>query len=153
LENDPARDRPAAVELRERMRRRVHAAGALPEEDSGLHPGDQACTLAQITSAAASAPPPPPAAIFRRLWKWELQRLADQTGLKLTVCHFPPGTSKWNNVEYRLFSIISSNWRGEPLRDYETVVRLIAGTTTATGLESDLPPGSPQVPRSTKEHG
>src|SRR6266700_6148272 len=69
-----------------------------------------------------------------RLWKWELQRLADQTGLTLTVCHFPPGTSKWNKVEHRLFSFISSNWRGEPLRDYETVVRLIAGTTTAKGL-------------------
>ena len=69
-----------------------------------------------------------------RLWKWELQGLADQTGLKLRVCHFPPGTSKWNKVEHRLFSFISSNWRGEPLRDYETVVRLIAGTTTAKGL-------------------
>jgi len=52
-----------------------------------------------------------------RLWKWELQRLADPTGLTLTVCHFPPGTSKWNQVEHRLFSFISSNWRGEPLRD------------------------------------
>lgn len=70
-----------------------------------------------------------------RLWKWELQRLADATGLTLTVCHFPPGTSKWNKVEHRLFSFISSNWRGEPLRDYETAVRLIAGTTTAKGLK------------------
>jgi hypothetical protein len=70
-----------------------------------------------------------------RLWKWELQRLADQTGLTLAVCHFPPGTSKWNKVEHRLFSFISSNWRGEPLRDYETVVRLIAGTTTVKGLK------------------
>lgn len=69
-----------------------------------------------------------------RLWKLELQAFADETGLTLTVCHFPPGTSKWNKVEHRLFSFISSNWRGEPLRDYETVVRLIAGTTTATGL-------------------
>jgi Rhodopirellula transposase DDE domain len=69
-----------------------------------------------------------------RLWKWELQRLADQTGLSIRVCHFPPGTSKWNKVEHRLFSFISSNWRGEPLRDYETVVRLIANTTTAKGL-------------------
>jgi len=64
----------------------------------------------------------------------ELQRLADSTNLAITVCHFPPGTSKWNKVEHRLFSFISSNWRGEPLRDYETVVRLIAGTTTAKGL-------------------
>lgn len=69
-----------------------------------------------------------------RLWKWELQRLANQTGLEIAVCHFPPGTSKWNKVEHRLFSFISSNWRGEPLRDYETVVGLIACTTTAKGL-------------------
>jgi hypothetical protein len=69
-----------------------------------------------------------------RLWKLELQRLADETELTITVCHFPPGTSKWNKVEHRLFSFISSNWRGEPLRDYETVVRLIAATTTAKGL-------------------
>ncbi len=69
-----------------------------------------------------------------RLWKLELQKLADATTLALEVCHFPPGTSKWNKVEHRLFSFISSNWRGEPLRDYETIVRLIAGTTTAKGL-------------------
>lgn len=69
-----------------------------------------------------------------RLWKLELQRFADSTGLTITVCHFPPGTSKWNKVEHRLFSFISSNWRGEPLRDYETIVQLIAGTTTAKGL-------------------
>jgi len=69
-----------------------------------------------------------------RLWKFELQRLANQTGLAIAVCHFPPGTSKWNKVEHRLFSFISSNWRGEPLRDYQTVVGLIAGTTTAKGL-------------------
>jgi hypothetical protein len=69
-----------------------------------------------------------------RLWKLELQTLADDTGLRLAVCHFPPGTSKWNKVEHRLFSFISSNWRGEPLRDYETVVKLIAKTTTAKGL-------------------
>jgi hypothetical protein len=69
-----------------------------------------------------------------RLWKVELQRLADDTGVAIAVCHFPPGTSKWNKVEHRLFSFISSNWRGEPLRDYETVVKLIARTTTAKGL-------------------
>jgi len=69
-----------------------------------------------------------------RLWKWELQKLADETGRALSVCHFPPGTSKWNKVEHRLFSFISSNWRGEPLRDYETIVNLIARTTTAKGL-------------------
>jgi hypothetical protein len=70
-----------------------------------------------------------------RLWKWELQQLADETALPLSICHFPPGTSKWNKVEHRLFSFISSNWRGEPLRDYETVVKLIARTTTAAGLK------------------
>ena len=70
-----------------------------------------------------------------RLWKLELQRLGRQTGLRSPVCHFPPGTSKWNKVEHRLFSFISSNWRGEPLRDYETIVQLIAGTTTAKGLK------------------
>ncbi|NQU12214.1 ISAzo13 family transposase [bacterium] len=69
-----------------------------------------------------------------RLWKLELQNMANTTGLSIIVCHFPPGTSKWNKVEHRLFSFISSNWRGEPLQDYETVVRLIAGTTTAKGL-------------------
>ncbi|MCI0534336.1 MAG: ISAzo13 family transposase [Verrucomicrobiales bacterium] len=69
-----------------------------------------------------------------RLWKLELQELADETELCLSVCHFPPGTSKWNKVEHRLFSFISSNWRGEPLRDYETIVHLIARTTTAKGL-------------------
>jgi transposase len=69
-----------------------------------------------------------------RLWKLELQRFADETGLPISVCHFPPGTSKWNKIEHRLFSFISSNWRGEPLRDYETVVQLIAKTTTAKGL-------------------
>ena len=70
-----------------------------------------------------------------RLWKLELQKLADETGLAIAVCHFPPGTSKWNKIEHRLFSFISSNWRGEPLRDYETIVQLIARTTTAKGLK------------------
>jgi hypothetical protein len=70
-----------------------------------------------------------------RLWKWELQRLADVLRLPIAVCHFPPGTSKWNKVEHRLFSFISSNWRGEPLADYATVVNLISRTTTITGLK------------------
>lgn len=64
----------------------------------------------------------------------ELQRLADTTALGLRVCHCPPGTSTWNKVEHRLFSFITSSWRGEPLIDYETIVRLIASTTTAKGL-------------------
>jgi hypothetical protein len=70
-----------------------------------------------------------------RLWKLELQKLADETGLSISVCHFPPGTSKWNKVEHRLFSFISSSWRGEPLRDYETIVNLISRTKTAKGLQ------------------
>lgn len=69
------------------------------------------------------------------LWKIELQKLADQTGLPLCICHFPPGASKWNRIEHRLFSFIASNWRGEPLRDYATIVNLIARTTTAKGLQ------------------
>ncbi len=60
---------------------------------------------------------------------------ANETGLSLSVCHFPPGTSKWNKIEHRMFSFISSNWRGEPLRDYETIVNLISRTTTAKGLK------------------
>lgn len=71
----------------------------------------------------------------RHLWKLELQKLADATSLSIEVYHCPPGTSKWNKVEHRLFSFISSNWRGEPLRDYETTVRLLARTTTAKGLK------------------
>jgi len=75
-----------------------------------------------------------------RLWKWELQRLADETGLTIGVCHFPPGTSKWNTIEHRLFSFISQNWRGKPLISYAVILSLIAATTTETGLtvESDL---------------
>ena len=70
-----------------------------------------------------------------RLWKLELQKFADQTAMAISVCHFPPGTIKWNKIEHRLFSFISSNWRGEPLRDYETIINLIAATTTAKGLK------------------
>ena len=69
-----------------------------------------------------------------RLWKVKLQTFADEAGITIRVCHFPPGTSKWNKVEHRLFSFISTNWQGEPLRDYETIVQLIAKTTTAKGL-------------------
>jgi len=70
-----------------------------------------------------------------RLWKVALQRLADQTGLRISVCHFPPGTSKWNKIEHRMFSHISMNWRGKPLISHEVIVNLIAGTTTNTGLK------------------
>lgn len=70
-----------------------------------------------------------------RLWKLELQKFADWSGREIMVCHFPPGTSKWNKIEHRLFSFISSNWRGQPLQDYETIVNLISNTTTTKGLK------------------
>jgi hypothetical protein len=70
-----------------------------------------------------------------RGWKVGLQRLADQIGRPITVCHYPPGTSKWNKIEHRMFSFISVNWRGEPLVSYETVITLISTTTTKTGLQ------------------
>lgn len=70
-----------------------------------------------------------------RLWKKELQKLSTEIGLKITVCHFPPGTSKWNKIEHRLFSYISKNWRGRPLTSYEVAVNLIASTTTSKGLK------------------
>ncbi len=69
-----------------------------------------------------------------RLWKWELQQFANRTGLTLTVCHFPPGTSKWNKIEHRLFSHIAMNWRGTPLVDLATIVSLIASTHSRAGL-------------------
>jgi Rhodopirellula transposase DDE domain len=70
-----------------------------------------------------------------RLWKVELQKLADELKLPITVCHFPPGTSKWNKIEHRLFSFITINWRGKPLRTFRTIVQLIAATTTEAGLK------------------
>jgi Rhodopirellula transposase DDE domain len=70
-----------------------------------------------------------------RLWKVELQKLADELGLSITVSHLPPGTSKWNRIEHRLFSFITCNWRGKPLVSYQAIVQLIAATTTTTGLK------------------
>ena len=70
-----------------------------------------------------------------RLWKWELQKFANRTGLTITVCHMPPGTSKWNKIEHRLFSFITQNWRGKPLESHATIVKLIGSTTTETGLK------------------
>jgi len=69
-----------------------------------------------------------------RLWKWTLQQFADETGLEISVCHFPPGTSKWNKIEHRLFSFISQNWRGKPLISHEVIINLIAATTSKAGL-------------------
>ena len=70
-----------------------------------------------------------------RLWRLELQRLANETGLTVEVCHYPPGTSKWNKIEHSLFCHITRNWRGVPLESLEIVVNLIAATRTTTGLE------------------
>lgn len=89
-----------------------------------------------------------------RLWKVELQRWADETGLEVTVCHFPPGASKWNKIEHRLFSHITMNWRGRPLVSHRVVVELISATRTATGLEVEarLDEGSyPTKVKVTKE--
>ena len=70
-----------------------------------------------------------------RLWKWELQKLANELGMEIHVCHFPPGTSKWNKIEHRMFSYITQNWRGVPLISQEAIVQLIGNTTTTKGLE------------------
>ncbi len=69
-----------------------------------------------------------------RLWKVELQELSNTLRFPITVCHLPPGTSKWNKIEHRLFSVLTINWRGKPLRSFQTIVQLIAATTTTTGL-------------------
>ena len=70
-----------------------------------------------------------------RLWKFYLQKFANKTGLKITVCHFPPGTSKWNKIEHKMFSFISMNWRGKPLINYKVIINLIEGTKTKKGLK------------------
>ncbi|EQD55017.1 Transposase, Rhodopirellula-type, partial [mine drainage metagenome] len=67
-------------------------------------------------------------------WKIHLQELVNQIGIPITVCHYPPGTSKWNKIEHRMFSFISMNWKGRPLTSYETVIKLIASTKTRNGL-------------------
>ena len=85
-----------------------------------------------------------------RLWKVELQNLSNETGLFISVCHFPPGTSKWNKIEHRLFSFISQNWRGTPLISHEVIVNLISATTTKTGLEVACGMDSNSYPRGIK---
>ncbi len=79
-----------------------------------------------------------------RLWKVELQKLADELGLAIRVCHFPPGTSKWNQIEHRMFSFVSLNWRGKPLESLQVIIDLIGSTTTSTGLtvHARLDPGA-----------
>ena len=85
-----------------------------------------------------------------RLWKWELQKLAQQTGLIVSVCHLPPGTSKWNKIEHRLFSFISQNWRGQPLLSHAAIVSLIAGTRTKAGLKVRCVLDTHKYPRDLK---
>ena len=85
-----------------------------------------------------------------RLWKLELQKLADETGLEISVCHFPPGTSKWNKIEHRLFSFITKNWRGQPLVSHEVIVNLIAATTTRTGLRVQSQLDTDKYPKGIK---
>src|SRR5882724_267630 len=85
-----------------------------------------------------------------RLWKVELQRLADETGLTITVCHFPPGTSKWNKIEHRMFCHITENWRGRPLINHEVIVSLIANTTTKAGLRIKAALDAGQYPTGLK---
>jgi hypothetical protein len=85
-----------------------------------------------------------------RLWKVALQGLANETGLRISVCHFPPGTSKWNKIEHRMFSHISMNWRGKPLTSHEVIVNLIAHTTTQTGLMIRAALDSRQYPTGVK---
>lgn len=85
-----------------------------------------------------------------RLWKLELQKLADETGLEISVCHFPPGTSKWNRIEHRLFSFITKNWRGKPLVSHEVIVNLIAATTTKAGLRVQSQLDTAKYPKGIK---
>jgi transposase len=85
-----------------------------------------------------------------RLWKLELQKLADETGLEISICHLPPGTSKWNKIEHRLFSFISQNWRGKPLVSHQVIVNLIAATTTKTGLRVRAEVDTGKYPKGVK---
>ena len=85
-----------------------------------------------------------------RLWKGELQRFASETGLQVTVCHLPPGTSKWNKIEHRLFAHISMHWRGRPLVSYEVVLQLISATTTRSGLRVQAELDSARYPTKIK---
>jgi hypothetical protein len=94
---------------------------------AGRYPGASTLTITADSGGSNSA--------RGRLWKTEVQRLADLTGLDICVLHYPPGTSKWNRIEHKLFSQISINWRGRPLTSYQTIISLIAATTTSTGMK------------------
>ncbi len=85
-----------------------------------------------------------------KLWKIELQKLANETGLEISVCHLSPGTSKWNKIEHRLFSFISQNWRGKPLTSHQVIVDMIAATKTKTGLKVGCMLDSNKYPKGIK---
>ncbi len=85
-----------------------------------------------------------------RAWKVELAALANETGLAITVCHYPPGTSKWNKIEHRLFSFITMNWRGRPLTSVRTIIELISATATTTGLTSRPTTTRTGIPRASR---
>ncbi len=102
-------------------------------------------TLLLITADAGGSNGP-----RSRLWKWELQKLANQTGIAMAVCHFPPGTSKWNKIEHRLFSFISQNWRGQPLASLAVIISLIAATRTKSGLNVRCELDSARYPKGQK---
>ncbi len=85
-----------------------------------------------------------------RAWKTQLATLAAETGLEITVCHYPPGTSKWNQIEHRMFGFITMNWRGRPLTSYRTIIELIAATTAETGLRIRAEPDTEWYPTGVK---
>jgi hypothetical protein len=85
-----------------------------------------------------------------RLWKLEIQKLANEIGLNISISHFPPGTSKWNKIEHRLFSFITQNWRGKPLVSHEVIVNLIAATRTKEGLRVECGVDTNEYPKGIK---
>ena len=132
------------------------------QTDSGQAWGEPACCPGGIRRIGGASPYPNAGRLlvcadaggsngYRvRLWKVELARLADSTGLAITVCHFPPGMSKWNKIEHRLFAHISMNWRGRPLISHEVVVELIGATTTRSGLTVQAEMDTNTYPRGVK---
>lgn len=109
-----------------KFRRHSHPALAAKHPGQARYPAARSLLITADCGGSNGAPVP--------LWKRELQALADEFGLTVTVCHLPHGTSRWNRIEHRLLSFITQNWRGKPLRSYQPIVQLIAATTTPTGL-------------------
>jgi hypothetical protein len=127
------------------IRRWWAAVGGPPNPDATEHQINPDATELLITADAGGSN-----GYRLRLWKKELAALADAAGLAITVCHMPPGTSKWNKIEHRLFSHISMNWAGQPLTSHEVAVNLIAGTTTRTGLTVRAERDTATYPRGIK---